>query len=117
MFTVDARITVRPDQSSAFVAMMEQVVAATRLETGNHAFRLTADLHDPGVFSLFEHWESEVALCDHFRQPYLVELGAAVSDFGFEITGTRYDITGSEPVAEVFKRLFSETVAEGFQTG
>ena len=105
MFIVDACITIQPEQRSGFLALMDRVVSLTRHEPGNHGFRLTTDLVDPATFFLFEHWESEDALRDHLRQPYLVELGAAAPGFGFAISGTAYAIVGSESAVEVLKRV------------
>ena len=104
MFIVDALITIDPEQRAAFIVLMDRVVAETRREPGNLGFRLTADLVDSGKFVLFEHWQSEDALGQHLRQPYLVELVAAAPGFGFSLVGTKYDVSGSEPASEVLKR-------------
>jgi quinol monooxygenase YgiN len=105
MFIVDACITIRPDQRSGFLALMDRVVSLTRQESDNLGFRLTADLVDPGTFFLFEHWKSEDALREHLRQPYLVELGAAAPGFGFAISGTVHHTDHSETAEELLRRV------------
>lgn len=74
-------------------------IAASRQEEGCVAYNWAVDPLEPGKIHVYEEWESEVALLQHFRDPsYLAmreHLGQwTITGFGVQI----YSASGIEPV-------------------
>jgi quinol monooxygenase YgiN len=69
------------------------VVEATRQEPGNVAYRYYRDLDDPTTLFLFEEWESEDALEQHFQMPYVIDFVAAMASYGIlDAAVHRYEV-------------------------
>lgn len=107
MFVVHAHITIDPTARAEFVVVMDGFVSETRAEPGNAAFELTGHLTDPGMFTLFECWESEDALRHHMEQAYFMDLVAIAPRLGFTLTGTTYWVERNhiERASETLERV------------
>lgn len=51
--------------------LMAAVIAATLRETGCRAYTYAEDLVEPGLFRVYELWDSREALTDHFATPHM----------------------------------------------
>ena len=51
----------------------------TRKEPGCVAYAFSADINDPNMIRIFEHWESMDALTSHFGMPHMALFGAAIA--------------------------------------
>jgi quinol monooxygenase YgiN len=83
---------------AAEVAAREMMLA-TRREAGCLAYVVSADLDDPGLFYIFEEWESQAALESHFGAPHMTVFQRAVGGFGVkEMKIQRYEVASVGPV-------------------
>lgn len=88
--TVKVKSNTREEAAQAALKM----AAATQTEAGCIAYQFYTDLADPNTFFIFEVWESEVALTQHFQTDHMrtfqQELPKFVAD---EMAIKRYDVT------------------------
>jgi quinol monooxygenase YgiN len=68
--TLIAKLTAKPETSSALGAGLKALVAPTRAEPGCQNYLLHRDNSDPSVWVLYETWRSRADLDEHFSQPY-----------------------------------------------
>lgn len=73
LFEIDAQ-----DRDKAQAAAIE-MAKATRAEEGCLSYSFYSDLEQPGVFRVFEEWESGEALEAHFRTPHMAALRETLS--------------------------------------
>ncbi|BDM83309.1 putative quinol monooxygenase [Acaryochloris marina] len=66
---VFARITPKPEYLSDARSAIFGIVSQTQSEPGCRQFSLLEGLDD-GCLYLYEEWESQAALADHYQQPY-----------------------------------------------
>jgi quinol monooxygenase YgiN len=63
---VGGTFEVQPDQREDFISDRHDLMRASRAEKGCLEYAFTADPIDPGRVLLFEIWESEEDLLEHF---------------------------------------------------
>ena len=74
-------------------------MAETRKESGCNAYQFSSDFSEPGLFHLFEEWESQEALDAHFQMPHMAKFMGAMGGFGVkEMNVSRYEITSKGPL-------------------
>ena len=66
---VFAHISPKPEHLSDARSAVLGIVDQTRSEPGCRQFHLNEGVDD-GCFYLYEEWDSEVALAEHYEQPY-----------------------------------------------
>jgi quinol monooxygenase YgiN len=71
VIVVAGTIRVKPGARAAARELAQAMATATRAEAGCHHYRFYADLDDPDTFFLFEEWESEAALANHFATDHM----------------------------------------------
>lgn len=81
MLIVAGEVVIEEGQIDAVRAPLEKMVAATRAEPGCLAYAFSVDLSDACCLRIFERWESEEALAEHFASPHMAEFGAAMASF------------------------------------
>ena len=99
MLVISARVQMDPakrdEAQKAALVMMEE----TLKEPGCNEYVFTADLEDPGVFRIFEEWESPEALAAHFKAPHMATFQAAMGGFGIVgMDAHQYTVTGKGPI-------------------
>jgi quinol monooxygenase YgiN len=82
MIVVSGVITVDPAQHDRTVALGRDVAAASRQEPGCREYGFWADPDEPGRFRVFEEWDSQEALEEHFATPHFAAFGAGLGDVG-----------------------------------
>ena len=63
--------------------VMEQIVGASLAEEGCLTYSYAEDVTEPGLFRVFETWETRAALDAHFATPHMQEWVAARAKLGF----------------------------------
>jgi quinol monooxygenase YgiN len=77
----------------------EHIVAA-REEAGCVAYNWAVDPLDPGLMHVYEEWESEKALLQHFVDPPYLEMRAHLGNY--ELTGFGVQVYGSAGIEPVY---------------
>lgn len=99
MIVVKATFSVKPEARDQALATFARMRQATEAEPGNNAYLFTADLDDPNGFHLFEEWETEEALLEHFATPHMAEfVGALGGVLAGDMPTIRYDVSSSGPL-------------------
>lgn len=96
MIVIVAKNFVRKDKVEEFKELAKPLIAASRAEEGCVSYSLFEDIHDPGILTFIEEWESPEAIqihnnSEHFtsivpklggltEKPSDVNLYSAVSD-------------------------------------
>ena len=73
MIVIAGRMSIDPAKLEHALSVIRPVVAQTVEEPGNISYRYYADLDDPCTLFIFEEWQSEEALGNHFAMPYMVD--------------------------------------------
>jgi quinol monooxygenase YgiN len=99
MLVIAGFIRIDPTKRPSAEAAVLEVMQATRREPGCRTYVISADLAEPGLFHLFEEWESAEALAAHFKAPHMAVFQRAVAGFGVkEMKVQRYDVSSVGPV-------------------
>ena len=99
MLVIAGHIEIDPANREAAVAAAREMAEATRREAGCVAYVFSADLDDPGVFRLFEEWESQAALDAHFESPHMAAFRGKVAGLGVKALDVkRYEVSSVGPI-------------------
>jgi len=99
MIVIAGKVQVRAERREDAVLVALRMAAATRAEPGCVDYRFSADLVDPTVFYLFEHWESAEALQRHFETPHMAEFRKDLPGLlAGPTTMQRYEVTSVAPM-------------------
>lgn len=77
MLVIAGKIKVKPETRAEAAQAALKMVKATLAEPGCKTYGFYAELEDPNTFLIFEVWESEAALMQHFQTPHMAEFNAA----------------------------------------
>ena len=78
-----------PARREAAIAAASEMMRETRREPGCITYTMSADVEDPGRFWIFEEWESEQALAEHFASPHMRSFQTRVAELGVVETSLR----------------------------
>ena len=99
MLVIAGHIRIDPKRREDAVRAAVEVQGATRREAGCISYTFSADLAEPGLFRIFEEWESPEALGAHFRTPHMAKFQAAVAGLGVkELKIQRYEVASVGPL-------------------
>ena len=99
MLVIAGEIEIDPVHRDAAVATARRMMEATRKEPGCISYVFSGDLFEPGRFRLFEEWESQEALEQHFETPHMAEFERAVASFGVKRASIRrYEVASVGPL-------------------
>jgi quinol monooxygenase YgiN len=99
MLVIAGHIRIDPARQADAVRAAVEVQEATRREAGCISYNFSSDLAEPGVFRIFEEWESAEALGAHFRTPHMAKFQGAVAGLGVkEMKVQRYEIASVGPL-------------------
>ena len=73
---------IEPGKLPYALGIIKSVVEQTATESGNVAYRYYADLDDPSTLFIFEEWQSEAALENHFQMPYMIDFLEKIPTLG-----------------------------------
>jgi len=80
MVIVIARFRPKPDRLDEFLALLEDVQAASREDDGCLAYGYHREIVDDMAFVAVEEWRDVAALEAHLRQPHVARLIAALPE-------------------------------------
>ncbi len=80
LLTVIVYMQAQPGKDRELRDLLESLVEPTSKEQGFVNYDLHEKLGDPSTFFLYENWESEAALEDHFATPHLQRFMSRVDD-------------------------------------
>lgn len=95
MIIVSGTIEVGAQSIAPAIDAAKFVMAETARENGCIVYRFYQDIETPGLFRVYEEWESLEHLEAHFKAPHLAKFREMLS--GLEILGRdikMYDVTG-----------------------
>lgn len=72
--TIVARIKAKPGMEIRMQQDLLSLLTPTRAESGCITFDLLKDINEPTIFVLYENWKDQVALDNHFQQPYVKQV-------------------------------------------
>jgi quinol monooxygenase YgiN len=82
VIVIAGRMKIEPDKLPYALGIIKSVVEQTATESGNVAYRYYADLDDPSTLFIFEEWQSEAALENHFQMPYMIDFLEKIPTLG-----------------------------------
>lgn len=80
MIIVSGIMTVGPSSHDRMVELARTVSTESLKEPGCHAYGLWADPDVQGRFRIFEEWESQEALTEHFGTPHFAAFGSSLGE-------------------------------------
>lgn len=99
MLVIAGSIRIDPAHWDRAVAAAKEMMTETHKEPGCHAYEFSADLNEPGVFRLFEEWESEAALAAHFKAPHMKVFQKVIGEVGVQAMDLkRYEVSSAGPL-------------------
>jgi len=105
MRVIVAQLDISPETRATFVAYMTHYVEQTRTEQGNLGFDLTADLAQPGRFTMVEQWADDDAIRAHFAEPYVRDFLAWRTEIGLDVSGQAFLVADAGPVMDVLTSI------------
>ncbi len=82
MLVIGGKIRLDPAKREAAIAAATEMMEATHQETGCVSYVFSADFADPGLFHLFEEWETAENLAAHGQTEHMATFQAKMADFG-----------------------------------
>lgn len=77
---VVARVNIRPDKVDETLSAFDDLVAATREETGCVSYQVLQNVEDAHEMTFVEEWASAEALQEHFATPHFMALADRVEE-------------------------------------
>ena len=94
MIVIAGWMKIDPAKLQHALDVITPVVAQTVQEPGNVSYRYYADLDDLSKLFIFEEWQSEEALGNHFAMPYMVDFLEKLPGLGIiDASVHRYSVT------------------------
>ncbi|EGI8088357.1 antibiotic biosynthesis monooxygenase [Listeria monocytogenes] len=81
MLHIEAQITVKKEQTEAFLQAAKEVIAASRAEAGNHGYELVQSTENETVFYMLEKWADMAAIQQHNDSEHFKKFQKLVADF------------------------------------
>ena len=81
MLHIEAQITVKKEQTEAFLQAAKEVIAASRAEAGNHGYELVQSTENETVFYMLEKWADMDAIQHHNDSEHFKKFQKAAADF------------------------------------
>ncbi|EAC8050924.1 antibiotic biosynthesis monooxygenase [Listeria monocytogenes] len=81
MLHIEAQITVKKEQTEAFLHAAKEVIAASRAEAGNHGYELVQSTENETVFYMLEKWADMDAIQQHNDSEHFKKFQKAAADF------------------------------------
>ncbi|EDK4067678.1 antibiotic biosynthesis monooxygenase [Listeria monocytogenes] len=81
MLHIEAQITVKKEQTEAFLQAAREVIAASRAEAGNHGYELVQSVENETVFYMLEKWADMDAIQQHNGSDHFKNFQKLAADF------------------------------------
>ncbi len=110
MIIVHGQFPILKDQKERAHKLMQEMAAASRLETGCVSYEFYAALTNPCKLLLFQEWESVEALQDHFETTHMeIFLTHLPEILAGEIVTRRYEVRHQASASEEDEALKDES--------
>ncbi len=99
MLIIAGTISIDPNRRAELLDAVQWMVDASRAEAGCREYVFTADPADPSIVRLFELWDSEEALAEHFASDHMATWREQSAGLG--ITGrdlTKFTVESASPL-------------------
>jgi quinol monooxygenase YgiN len=83
MIIVSGRFRLPPNRLAEARPAMGRIIAASLTEAGCRAYAYAEDVTEPGLFRVYEEWDSLDALRTHFATEHMREWQAVRETLGF----------------------------------
>ncbi|EAD3287692.1 antibiotic biosynthesis monooxygenase [Listeria monocytogenes] len=81
MLHIEAQITVKKEQTEAFLQAAKEVSVASRAEAGNHGYELVQSTENETVFYMLEKWADMAAIQQHNDSEHFKKFQKLAADF------------------------------------
>ncbi|EHR7111246.1 antibiotic biosynthesis monooxygenase [Listeria monocytogenes] len=81
MLHIEAQITVKKEQTEAFLQAAKEVIAASRAEAGNHGYELVQSTENETIFYMLEKWADMAAIQQHNDSEHFKKFQKLAADF------------------------------------
>ncbi|WP_207579045.1 putative quinol monooxygenase [Listeria marthii] len=81
MLHIEARITIKKEQTEAFLQAAKEVIAASQKESGNHGYELVQSTENETVFYMLEKWADMDAIQQHNESEHFQKFRKAAANF------------------------------------
>lgn len=99
MLIVAGTLTVDPDHRDQMLESVAPMVEATMAEAGCQDYVFSPDPNDSGLVRLFELWDDEAALAEHFASDHMAAWRARAADLPITSRSiAKYAVSGAEPL-------------------
>ena len=99
MLIVAAKVTLGPDAIKTLTPLAQKMAVETLKEPGCIEYAFSVDLSDPNLVRIFEKWESQEALDNHFTTPHMGEFQAGLAEADVRgVEAKIYDISGERDI-------------------
>ncbi|MEM7273255.1 MAG: antibiotic biosynthesis monooxygenase [Actinomycetota bacterium] len=99
MIVIGGHLRLDPTKRDEAIAAATEMMAATHAEEGCVTYVFSASFDDPGLFHLFEEWETAEALAAHGQAPHMAVFQQKMAGFGVsERSLHRYVVTERAPL-------------------
>ncbi|WP_428267920.1 putative quinol monooxygenase [Haliangium sp.] len=99
MIAIAGQLRLDPANHESAVTAIQAMMDATRKEAGCISYTVSADLGAPGVFYIFEEWDSDEAVAAHIKTPHMAALQQALGGLGVqELRLQRYEVSAVSPL-------------------
>ena len=97
MIIVSGEIEIDPAAAAGLMDAAEAMMAATRREDGCLSYAFYQSLENPGVFRVFEEWETLDHLQAHFETAHMAAWRARLGEIGVARRDVkRYEVSSAE---------------------
>jgi quinol monooxygenase YgiN len=99
MIVVSGRFRLPPERIAEALPHVANVIAASRAEPGCREYSYAEDVTEPGLFRVYEEWDSLEVLREHFATAHMREWQATRETPGFhDRKVSAYDVSGAIPL-------------------
>ncbi|MCD2223152.1 antibiotic biosynthesis monooxygenase [Listeria cossartiae] len=81
MLHIEARMTIKKEQTEAFLQAAKEVIAASQKEAGNHGYELVQSTENETVFYMLEKWADMDAIQQHNDSEHFKKFQKAAANF------------------------------------
>jgi len=80
MIVIKAAFQAKPGKVDELKVACQAMATATHAEPTNISYTFSSDLADPTWLHLFEEWETEEGLAEHFATPHMADFITALGE-------------------------------------
>jgi quinol monooxygenase YgiN len=100
MIVIAGTIPVKPEYREEAYTLASMLEQETRKEAGCFAYTFYADRNNPSIFFIFEEWESDEALAQHFQTDHMKQfMQQAPKLLAGAVNAKKYIVTSASPLS------------------